>query len=62
LPDEGDFGSRGSANPMREVIYAAVPYVIFGLILGSDLPFPPLATWLPALIAQCDNDYITVSM
>jgi len=38
---------------MREVIYAAVPYVIFGLILTVAIfLFPPLATWLPALIAQ----------
>jgi tripartite ATP-independent transporter DctM subunit len=38
---------------MREVISAAVPYVIFGLVLTvAILFFPAIATWLPALAAK----------
>jgi tripartite ATP-independent transporter DctM subunit len=38
---------------MREVIYAALPYVLFGLVLTAAIfLFPPLATWLPGMVAN----------
>lgn len=41
------------AIPMREIYAAAMPYVAFGLlVLVLILLFPPLATWLPALLSR----------
>jgi len=38
---------------MREVYAAALPYVVFGLVVLVLILFvPPLATWLPALISR----------
>jgi tripartite ATP-independent transporter DctM subunit len=38
---------------MREVIHAAFPYVVFGLLLTIAILFvPAIATWLPALMAK----------
>jgi len=38
---------------MREVIYAALPYVVFGVVLTAAIFFfPRLATWLPTLMAK----------
>jgi TRAP-type C4-dicarboxylate transport system permease large subunit len=35
---------------MREVISAAIPYVLFGLALTAAIfAFPKLATWLPSI-------------
>jgi TRAP-type mannitol/chloroaromatic compound transport system permease large subunit len=37
---------------MQEIYAAALPYVVFGLIvLVLILLVPPIATWLPALIS-----------
>jgi TRAP-type mannitol/chloroaromatic compound transport system permease large subunit len=36
---------------MRQIFTAVTPYVVFGLVmLALVLVFPPLATWLPALM------------
>ena len=36
---------------MQEIYAAAMPYVVFGLIVLVLILFvPPIATWLPALI------------
>ena len=38
---------------MRDIMLAATPYVVFGLVLTvAILLVPPLATWLPALMAR----------
>jgi tripartite ATP-independent transporter DctM subunit len=38
--------------PMSEVIWSAVPYLLFGLLaLVLVVFFPPLATWLPGLMS-----------
>jgi tripartite ATP-independent transporter DctM subunit len=38
--------------PMSEVIWSAVPYLLFGLLaLLLVVVFPPLATWLPGLMS-----------
>src|SRR5262245_18081650 len=41
---------------MQEVYAAALPYVVFGLvILVLILPVPPIATWLPELISRSER-------
>jgi TRAP-type mannitol/chloroaromatic compound transport system permease large subunit len=36
---------------MQQVYGAAVPYIVFGLIvLIAISAFPPIATWLPSLL------------
>ena len=38
---------------MREIIQAATPYVVFGLVLTVMIVFiPSIATWLPALMGK----------
>ena len=50
------FTMKGVAPPdvtMNDVFRAALPYVGFGLlVLAAVFLFPPLATWLPKLIAS----------
>jgi TRAP-type C4-dicarboxylate transport system permease large subunit len=50
------FTMKGVAPPsisMQQVYAAALPYVWFGLaVLVLILVFPPIATWLPALLGN----------
>jgi TRAP-type mannitol/chloroaromatic compound transport system permease large subunit len=47
---------KGVAPPsitMSQVYAAAVPYIVFGLIvLVAIFFFPPIATWLPGLLGN----------
>jgi TRAP-type mannitol/chloroaromatic compound transport system permease large subunit len=49
------FTMKGVAPPsisMQQVYAAALPYVWFGLaVLVLIFLFPPIATWLPALLS-----------
>ena len=38
---------------MQQIYAASVPYIVFGvLVLVAIFLFPPIATWLPALLGN----------
>ena len=46
-------GVAPASITMQQIYAAAVPYIVFGLIvLVAIFLFPPIATWLPGLLGN----------